>query len=155
MTIHGSANPARRALRKAHQSGCPIEWEGERVRVVREFPHRTPDREWRYVFELEVVGEHGGPDTGAALARLLAEAKEAHAAYEASDRGAADPHDWAIWYAEHLLRNGLPELLAEADALDPIRLGAALRRLDDAYRSERPAVPWPVFYAERLLWALG
>jgi hypothetical protein len=82
------------------------------------------------------------------IAELLHEAGETHhLVYRITD--GEDP-DWASWYADWLLKlSELPQLLGRA----PVRseLVWLLVTLDKEYTQDAPALPWPQFYAQRLL----
>lgn len=83
-----------------------------------------------------------------ALEMLLIRAGSAHGAYEARELGGVYDQDWPQWYAAYLLEHGLTDLLASM----PIhaQVAAWLQACDTAYRAERPAMPWPAFYAARI-----
>ena len=86
------------------------------------------------------------------IAALLHEAGETHhIVYRIVD---GDDPDWASWYADWLLNlSELPQLLATK----PVRseLVWLLVTLDRQYAQEGPDVPWPAWYAERMLEHFG
>jgi hypothetical protein len=86
------------------------------------------------------------------IAELLHEAGETHhLVYRITD---GDDPDWASWYADWLLKlSELPALLGRA----PVRseLVWLLVSLDKQYTQAAPALPWPQFYAQRLLEAFA
>ena len=83
-----------------------------------------------------------------AVADLLHEAAETHhVVYRIVD---GDDPDWASWYAHWLLElSELPEILGAK----PVRseLVWMLVQLDKDYATERPATPWPAWYAGRIV----
>src|SRR5580693_1664442 len=85
------------------------------------------------------------------VAALLHEAGETHhVVYRIVD---GDDPDWASWYADWLLNlSELPQILGSA----PVRseLVWLLVGLDKEYTQTAPPVPWPQWYAERIVTAL-
>lgn len=79
-----------------------------------------------------------------ALAALLHQtAEDHHVAYKETD--GVDP-DWSIWYAEHLLENGIEQLLdAKLLKSDLIYL---LVLVDKQQMSEAPGAHWENYYAD-------
>jgi hypothetical protein len=88
----------------------------------------------------------------AAIAALLHEAGETHhIVYRIVD--GEDP-DWASWYADWLIDHSeLPQILAR----QPVRseLVWLLVQLDKDYLQAGSELPWPQWYAERILAHLG
>ena len=86
------------------------------------------------------------------VAALLHEAGETHhLVYRIVD---GDDPDWASWYAQWLLDlSELPQLLG----VTPVRseLVWMLVSLDREFTATNPGVPWPQWYAERILAQLG
>jgi len=86
------------------------------------------------------------------LAALLHEAGETHhLVYRIVD---GDDPDWASWYADWLLNlSELPQILGHK----PVRseLVWLLVSLDKDYTTASPALPWPQWYAERILAHFG
>jgi hypothetical protein len=82
------------------------------------------------------------------VAELLQEAGETHhRVYRIVD---GDDPDWASWYAEWLRDlSELPQILGAA----PVRseLVWLLVTLDKEYTKAGPTMPWPRWYAERML----
>ena len=82
------------------------------------------------------------------IAALLHEAGETHhLVYRIVD---GDDPDWASWYADWLIKlSELPEILGKA----PVRseLVWLLVSLDKEYTEASPDLPWPQWYAERLV----
>jgi hypothetical protein len=85
-----------------------------------------------------------------AIVALLREAEANHADYERNVLNGERDDDWPTWYASYLLENGLGDLLP-GDAIDASVLATVLAQLDEDYRRQRLALPWPEFYARRLL----
>ena len=79
-----------------------------------------------------------------ALAALLHQtAEDHHVAYKETD--GVDP-DWSIWYAGHLLENGVEQLLdAKLLMSDLIYL---LVLVDKQQMSEAPGAHWENYYAD-------
>lgn len=79
-----------------------------------------------------------------ALAALLHQtAEDHHVAYKETD--GVDP-DWSIWYARHLLENGVEQLLdAKLLMSDLIYL---LVLADKQQMSEAPGAHWENYYAD-------
>jgi hypothetical protein len=86
------------------------------------------------------------------IAALLHEAGETHhIVYRIVD---GDDPDWASWYANWLLNlSELPQILGTP----PVRseLVWLLVTLDREYADTSPDVPWPEFYAERIVAQFG
>jgi hypothetical protein len=82
------------------------------------------------------------------IAELLQQAGEIHHAVFADTQGADD--DWASFYSDWLLAHSpLPELLGRT----PVRshLTRDLVTCDERYTAEKPAEPWPQWYATALI----
>jgi hypothetical protein len=79
------------------------------------------------------------------IAAALQEASKAHSSAFASTNGV--DAEWSRWYAE-FLGPGLERLLRRP--LDLRVLADDLQALDSAYRKEKPADPWPDYYARWL-----
>jgi hypothetical protein len=65
-----------------------------------------------------------------------------------------DDPDWASWYADWLLKlSELPQILSKA----PVRseLVWLLVSLDKEYAETKPAIPWPQWYADRVIEAFA
>jgi hypothetical protein len=91
-------------------------------------------------------------DHSSRVAALLHEAGETHhLVYRIVD---GDDPDWASWYADWLLNlSELPQMLETR----PVRseLVWLLVSLDKDYATAGPEVPWPQWYAERILERFG
>lgn len=91
------------------------------------------------------------PVERAAIAKHLAEllhqtAEDHHVAFKDSD--GVDP-DWSIWYAEHLLENGIEKLLdAKILKSDLIFL---LVNADKEINRQAPGARWETWYADDLI----
>jgi hypothetical protein len=87
-------------------------------------------------------------DESVRVAALLHEAGETHhLVYRIVD---GDDPDWASWYAQWLLElSELPHILRTT----PVRseLVWMLVSLDKEYTNTSPEVPWPQWYAERIV----
>ena len=86
------------------------------------------------------------------IAELLHEVGEVHHVYYSDTEGSDD--DWASFYSEWLLtRSALPKLLGRR----PVRsdLTRELVVLDETYVAEKPAEPWPAWYAAKLVAKYG
>jgi hypothetical protein len=87
-------------------------------------------------------------DESVRVAALLHEAGETHhVVYRIVD---GDDPDWASWYAQWLLDlSELPQILGTT----PVRseLVWMLVSLDEEYTTTSPDVPWPQWYAERII----
>jgi hypothetical protein len=95
------------------------------------------------------------PTTKDQIAALLSETGAAHGEYEERALGGAYDENWPAWYAAYLVEHGLGDLLGGNGAATVERLSGLLKQLDEEYRRERPAETWPVYYAGRLVSALG
>jgi hypothetical protein len=87
-------------------------------------------------------------DRTATVAALLHEAGETHHIVYRIVEG--DDADWASWYADWLLNlSELPAILGSK----PVRseLVWLLVSLDKEYTREDPELPWPEWYAQRIL----
>ena len=86
------------------------------------------------------------------VAALLHEAGETHhLVYRIVD---GDDPDWASWYADWLLNlSELPQILGTA----PVRSEFVwlLVELDKQYARTNPELPWPQWYAERVVERFG
>jgi hypothetical protein len=91
-------------------------------------------------------------DKSASIAALLHEAGETHhLVYRIVD---GDDPDWASWYAQWLLDlSELPQLLGTTPARS--ELVWMLVSLDKDYTNTSPDVPWPEWYAERIIEHFG
>jgi hypothetical protein len=91
-------------------------------------------------------------DESARVAALLHEAGETHhVVYRIVD---GDDPDWASWYADWLVNlSEHPQILGST----PVRseLVWLLVELDKEYAKTNPDVPWPQWYAERLVEHFG
>jgi hypothetical protein len=91
-------------------------------------------------------------DESSRIASLLQEAGETHhIVYRIVD---GDDPDWASWYADWLLNlSELPNILGAR----PVRseLVWLLVTLDREYAKQEPELPWPQWYAERIVAQLG
>jgi hypothetical protein len=97
-------------------------------------------------------GGTGSDGTTRKVAELLHAAGETHHVVFGIVDGADD--DWATWYADWLVNlSELPELLGGKPARS--ELTYQLVSLDKEYATEKPAVPWEDYYAERLVERLG
>jgi hypothetical protein len=87
-------------------------------------------------------------DQSSQIAALLHEAGETHhLVYRIVD---GDDPDWASWYADWLINlSELPQILGAT----PVRseLVWLLVTLDKEYTKANPGVPWPQWYAERIV----
>ena len=87
-------------------------------------------------------------DKSTAIAGLLHEAGETHhLVYRIVD---GDDPDWASWYADWLVNlSELPQILGTT----PVRseLVWLLVTLDREYAQTSPDVPWPQWYADRVI----
>jgi hypothetical protein len=85
------------------------------------------------------------------VAELLHEAGETHHVVYRIVHG--EDLDWASWYADWLLNlSELPQILGST----PVRseLVWLLVALDKEYTQTMPTLPWPQWYAERIVSAL-
>jgi hypothetical protein len=91
-------------------------------------------------------------DRSARVGSLLDEAGETHhLVYRIAD---GDDPDWASWYADWLLNlSELRQILGTT----PVRseLVWLLVTLDKEYTHANPDLPWPQWYAERIVERLG
>ena len=94
-------------------------------------------------------------ETETAIARLLRETERAHAVYEREVLGGVRDEVWPAWYAAYLLDLGLGRHLPRGGSTTIEALAAALARLDEDYRRERPASEWPEYYARGLREGIG
>ena len=87
-------------------------------------------------------------DKSTQIADLLQEASDTHhRVYRIVD---GDDPDWASWYADWLINlSELPQILGAA----PVRseLVWLLVTLDKEYSEANPELPWPQWYADRIL----
>ena len=87
-------------------------------------------------------------DQSSRVAALLHEAGETHhLVYRIVD---GDDPDWASWYAEWLLNlSELPQILGTKPPRS--ELVWLLVSLDKEYAASNPAIPWPQWYADRIV----
>jgi hypothetical protein len=87
-------------------------------------------------------------DAAARITALLHEAGETHhVVYRIVD---GDDPDWASWYADWLIElSELPQVLGAT----PVRseLVWLLVQLDKDYQAASPDMPWPQWYAQRIV----
>ena len=82
---------------------------------------------------------------------IFASGETHHVVYRIVD---GDDPDWASWYAQWLLElSELPQILGTT----PVRseLVWMLVSLDKEYTTRSPDVPWPQYYAERIVEHFG
>jgi len=91
-------------------------------------------------------------DPAAAIAALLHEAGETHhIVYRIVD---GDDPDWASWYGEWLIEHSeLPQILGAKPTRS--ELVWLLVGLDKEFTQTQPDVPWPQWYAQRIVSTLG
>ena len=87
------------------------------------------------------------------ITTLLRRAGSAHGAYETSVLKGVYDQDWAVWYADWVLKNGLPELLGErfvAAQFDAASFGKLLFDINQDHVREGRGLSWAEFTARRL-----
>jgi hypothetical protein len=80
---------------------------------------------------------------------LLKEAAAAHHEYEREELSGVRDEQWANWYADHLLANGLDGLLASQ--MDADELSAALSEISAAQQAAGNTEDWAAYSAAALL----
>lgn len=88
--------------------------------------------------------------TAAAVAALLAEAEHAHGEYETRELNGVYDTDWAQWYAEYAIEQGIGRMLGSQPTAP--ELAAALANGFSAFEAQEPRPPegWAAFVAARL-----
>ncbi len=87
------------------------------------------------------------------ITTLLRRAGSAHGVYETSVLKGVYDQDWAVWYADWALKNGLPELLGtrfEAEQFDAASFGKLLFDINQDHVREGHGLSWAEFTARRL-----
>lgn len=87
-------------------------------------------------------------DTVERLSNLLLETEKAHHEYEQSQLGGQLDRQWADWYAQFAIDNGIGDLLGQH--LRPRQLSASFDRATQAHESEGPELKWAEFTARWL-----
>lgn len=83
------------------------------------------------------------------LQDLLSKAQSAHHDFEATELDGAFDEQWAAWYAEYLLANGIAGLLGSEPDVDS--LAAHLEDISRRHKAERTAPAWAEYTARELL----
>ncbi len=85
-----------------------------------------------------------------AVAALLAQAEEAHGAYETIELNGVYDQDWPTWYAGYLVEHGLGDLLGHAVTADRVGefLASTYAEFDEA--NPKPGEPWPAYIGSRM-----
>lgn len=87
------------------------------------------------------------------ITTLLRRAGSAHGVYESSVLKGVYDQDWAVWYADWALKNGLPELLGTrfmAEQFDVASFGKLLFEINEQHVREGHGLSWAEFTAQRL-----
>jgi hypothetical protein len=81
---------------------------------------------------------------------LLAEAEEAHGAFEAAELGGVYDQEWARWYARYAVEHGIGERLGRDVTADG--LAKFLADSFDAFKrtDPPPTEPWAAYTARRI-----
>lgn len=80
---------------------------------------------------------------------LLKAARDAHHAYEKDELGGKRDEQWAAWYADNLITNGLGALIGKD--LDPDELAAFLDESSREMQASGSKQSWPDYTASRFL----
>jgi hypothetical protein len=87
------------------------------------------------------------------IANLLRRTGSAHGVYETSVLNGVYDQDWALWYADWALNNGLPELLGrqfEAEDFNAESFGKVLFDLNQDHQRVGQGLTWAQYTAQRL-----
>lgn len=83
------------------------------------------------------------------LQDLLSKAQSAHHDFEATELEGKFDEQWAAWYAEYLIENGIAGLFGAEP--DPDTLAARLHEISQRHKAERTATAWAEYTARELL----
>ena len=89
----------------------------------------------------------------ARINELLSNAASAHHAYEQEELAGQRDEEWAQWYAEHALDNGLSNALGGTPSIDEI--AEALTDATAEHGAAGEEMEWSEFAADRLADRLG
>jgi hypothetical protein len=84
----------------------------------------------------------------ARITELLSETASAHHSYEQEELGGARDEEWARWYADRLLENGLPEVLGSSPRSEEV--AKVLTAATEDQEAEGGGVEWSEYAATRL-----
>jgi hypothetical protein len=89
----------------------------------------------------------------ARITELLSETASAHHSYEQDELGGARDEEWAQWYADRLLEQGLPESLGASPSSDEVAQTLTAATAD--HEAEGGDADWSEYAAARLVNDLG
>jgi hypothetical protein len=89
----------------------------------------------------------------ARITELLSETASAHHSYEQDELGGARDEEWAQWYADRLLEQGLAEPLGGSPSRDEV--AEVLTAATEDQAAEGDGVEWSEYAATRLANELG
>lgn len=85
-----------------------------------------------------------------AITALLAEAGEAHGAYEEAELGGVYDEDWARWYAAWAVDHGIAELVGRPIGSDELAGFLASTNAELERTEPKPSESWAEWTARRL-----
>lgn len=89
-------------------------------------------------------------DRRSAIATLLRQAEEAHAAYEADVLNGVYDEAWPRWYATYAVEHGLGEIIGHDVTTDAVATFLTDSHADFAAADPNPAEPWADHIAGRI-----
>ena len=85
-----------------------------------------------------------------AITRLLAEAEAAHGTYETTELKGVYDQNWARWYAEYAVEQGIGDRLGHEVTVDRLA-GFLSSSFDELERADpKPTEPWAAYTARRI-----
>jgi hypothetical protein len=91
------------------------------------------------------------PNNIEGISSLLSQAGMAHHEYEQDILKGVYDRDWAMWYADYALKNGLNKLLNTSFTLE--QLTQLLVQTDQQYEADTSAQSWSDYTAQKI-WSL-
>ena len=86
-----------------------------------------------------------------AVNRLLADAEQAHAVYEAAELNGVYDTEWPGWYATHVVENGLAAALGREVGGPELTDFLATAYADFEQIEPKPSEPWSLYIARRIV----
>jgi hypothetical protein len=88
------------------------------------------------------------PNVVEEISSLLTQAGMAHHEYEQNTLKGVYDRNWAIWYADYILTNGLNKLLKTSLTVE--QLTQLLVQTNSQYEAENPPQSWSDYTAEKI-----
>ncbi len=89
-------------------------------------------------------------DRTEALSSLLAQTKEAHGVFEATELNGVYDQEWAQWYAGYAVEHGIGATLGHDIATEQLSQFLASSYADFERMDPKPTEPWAAYTARRI-----